>query len=92
VQRSNQTNEHRARPPAIWWVSTGAALVLVVVGLTLFPASGRDDIYITYWAAHTLSEYGQILNYEGLRVEQSSSLLHVLLLSVLHLSTHVDVP
>jgi hypothetical protein len=92
VQRSNQTNEHRARPPAIWWVSTGAALVLVVVGLTLFPASGRDDIYITYWAAHTLSEYGQILNYEGLRVEQSSSLLHVLLLSALHLSTHVDVP
>ena len=37
--------------------------------------------HITCWPAYTLSHFGQILNYNGDRVEQSSSLLQVLLLA-----------
>ena len=60
------------------------ALALVLAGLLLFPSAGQDDTHITCWPAYTLSHFGQILNYNGQRVEQSSSLLQVLLLAVLH--------
>lgn len=56
-------------------------LTPAAIGLVLFTSSGRDDAHITYWAAHTLSTQGQVLNYNGERLEQSSSLLHVLLLA-----------
>lgn len=51
------------------------------MGILLFPAAGTDDVYITYWPAYTLSQYGDILNYNGERIEQSSSLLHTLVIS-----------
>jgi hypothetical protein len=63
---------------------------LVLVGVLLFPSAGRDDSHITYWAAYVLSHFGEILNYNGDRVEQSSSLLHVLLLAGLHLVSGID--
>ncbi|AUX28516.1 MULTISPECIES: hypothetical protein [Sorangium] len=62
----------------------GSAVVIAVIaafvllGFVLLSAPGHDDSHITYWAAHTLEEHGQILNYNGERVEQSSSLAHVL--------------
>ena len=59
--------------------------------LVLFCSTGRDDNYLTYWAAHTLASFGTILNYNGLPVEQSSSLLHVILLALLHRITGVDI-
>ena len=65
--------------------------VLVTVGLLLFPSAGHDDTHITCWPAYTLSHFGQILNYNGDRVEQSSSLLQVLLLAALHKVTRIDV-
>jgi len=65
--------------------------VLVTVGLLLFPSAGHDDTHITCWPAYTLSHVGQILNYNGDRVEQSSSLLQVLLLAALHKVTRIDV-
>ena len=55
--------------------------VLILISLTLFPSAGRDDAHITYWSAYSLVNFGDILNYNGLRLEQSSSLLHVLILA-----------
>jgi hypothetical protein len=55
-------------------------------------SSGRDDVYITYWAAQALSEFGQIINYNGEALEQSSSLLHVILLAVLHKLSGISMP
>jgi hypothetical protein len=45
--------------------------------------SGQDDKYITYWSAHALADVGALVNYNGDRVEQSSSLTHVALLAAL---------
>lgn len=46
-----------------------------LVGLS----TGHDDSHITFWQAHTLLQQGALLNYNGERIEQSSSLLLVLL-------------
>lgn len=66
-------------------------MALFAVGGLLFPSSGRDDVHITYWAAWTLSEHGAILNYSGDRLEQSSSLLHTLLLAALTWLTDIKI-
>lgn len=57
--------------------------MLGLTGLMLFASAGRDDSHITYWSVHTLAHFGQILNYNGDRIEQSSSLLQVILLAAL---------
>jgi hypothetical protein len=57
----------------------------------LFPSSGSDDSYITYWSAYSLSEFGQIVNYNGDKIEQSSTLLLTLLLAIFHKITAVDI-
>jgi hypothetical protein len=57
--------------------------VPALLGFGLFSSTGRDDSYITIWAAEALVRFGQIVNYNGDRVEQSSSLLHVLMLALL---------
>lgn len=75
-------------PRSVWLV----AALLPVLGLVLFSSTGRDDTYITYWAAHALSRLGEIVNYNGDRVEQSSSLLHTVVLAGLHLVTTLPVP
>ncbi len=59
------------------------SVILGLAGLMLFASAGRDDAHITYWSAHTLAQFGQILNYNGDRIEQSSSLLQVILLAAL---------
>jgi hypothetical protein len=77
---------------------SSAALLLLLATLYLLPVfvlfgiGGRDDSYITYWSAHALSHYGEIVNYNGDRIEQSSSLLHVIALALLHKITHVQLP
>jgi hypothetical protein len=63
-----------------------------LVGFLLFPGAGRDDKYITFWPAHTLVELGEMVNYNGQRVEQSSTLLFVILLALVHAITGVSVP
>jgi hypothetical protein len=60
-----------------------AFLVLAVLGLLLFSSTGHDDSHITYWSAYTLSHFGRVLNYNGDPVEQSSTLLQVLLLAAI---------
>ena len=62
-------------------VSLLPTALLLAITILLFPSAGRDDTYITLWPAHTLAEHGEILNYNGERVEQSSTLLMVLLLA-----------
>ncbi len=59
----------------------------LAIGVVLFAfassywnfATSVDDAHITFFAAHSLANYGEILNYNFERVEQSSSLLHTLL-------------
>jgi hypothetical protein len=65
--------------------------LLVLIGSLFFPSSGRDDAHITYWAAYSLSYFGEVLNYNGDRVEQSSSLLQVVLLAVIGFITNIDI-
>ncbi|MGK4007750.1 hypothetical protein WMF31_34355 [Sorangium sp. So ce1036] len=73
-------------------VVLAAIAAFLLLGFVLFSAPGHDDSHITYWAAHTLKELGQILNYNGERVEQSSSLAHVVLLALLGALTRVPLP
>ncbi|MEM6794956.1 MAG: hypothetical protein AAF725_13335 [Acidobacteriota bacterium] len=47
----------------------------------LFPTPGQDDFFITLWPATTLAWDGEIVNYSGERIEQSSALLLTLLLA-----------
>jgi hypothetical protein len=67
------------------------SVVLVFIGYLFFPSAGRDDAHITYWAAYSLSHFGEVLNYNGDRVEQSSSLLQVVLLAVIGFITKIDI-
>jgi hypothetical protein len=67
------------------------SVVLVLIGSLFFPSAGRDDAHITYWAAYSLSHFSEVLNYNGDRVEQSSSLLQVVLLAVTGFITKVDI-
>lgn len=57
-------------------------MLALTAGLALFLSTGHDDAYITFWSAHSLLELGEIVNYSGDRVEQSSSLLHTLWLAL----------
>ncbi len=68
-----------------------ASLILLSLGIVFFFFTGRDDSYITYWPAYTLSHFGEILNYNGNRLEQSSSLLLVLLLAVIAWITKIKI-
>lgn len=58
-----------------------AVIVLLAQCFFLYGNTARDDAFFTYWSAHSLAEYGKILNYSGDRVEQSSTLLHTVLLA-----------
>jgi hypothetical protein len=60
-----------------------AALLGLALAILLFGQGGQDDTYITYWPARTLAEHGEIVNYNGIRLEQSSSLSLVVLLALL---------
>jgi uncharacterized membrane protein len=78
---------HRGLGSALLAAGVGAALAVV-----LFSSTGSDDCYITYWSAWSLAEYGEIANYNGVRVEQSSSLLHTVVLALLRVATGGSLP
>jgi hypothetical protein len=67
------------------------ALLFLLAGFCLYGSAGHDDSHITFWSSYTLSEYGDILNYNGERVEQSSSLLLTLLIALVAKITTFDV-
>src|SRR5206468_8102680 len=64
----------------------------VVAGAVLFGSTAQDDSYISYWPAHTLANFGRIVNYNGEAVEQSSSLLWVLCLGLFAFISRLSVP
>ncbi len=66
-------------------------IILISLGLMLFVSSGHDDSFITYWSVHSLVNHGAILNYNGEYIEQSSSLLHVLILSIAYGLTGINI-
>lgn len=68
-----------------------SALLLTAFAFLLFGSAGHDDSHITYTAALQLANTGNILNINGQFVEQSSSLLHVLLLAFLHKHTGIEI-
>jgi len=70
----------------------GAVVCLVALGWVLFSSSGRDDAYITFWSAHTLATNGEITNYNGETVEQSSSMGFVVALALLNRVSTVGIP
>lgn len=65
---------------------------MLISGFVLFGPTGRDDVYKTLWPALTFAESGQILNYNGEALEQSSSLLHVVLLGSISRLTGINLP
>lgn len=62
-----------------YWLLPLIPLWLYAICIVSF---GHDDSHITYWAAHSLANSGDIHNYNGERVEQSSSLLLTLWLAL----------
>ncbi len=80
-----------ARPPEFetrsHWrtpLLTLAPALLLAIGGLLFPAAGRDDAHIGYWVASGLAKFGRVINYNGEAIEQSSTLLHALVLAAAH--------
>lgn len=73
-------------------VSVIAALALLTLGGFFLGFSGSvDDAHITFWAAQALATEGSIVNYNFERVEQSSALLQVLVLALLHSISKIPV-
>lgn len=68
------------------------SLLYLLQLMIFFGIGGRDDSYITYWSAYSLAEMGEIVNYNGDRIEQSSSLLQVLLLAAMYKITGLSIP
>ncbi|HSC75528.1 MAG TPA: hypothetical protein VLB90_04740 [Pseudomonadales bacterium] len=54
-------------------------------------STGHDDSHITFWQAQALLDYGDLRNYNGARIEQSSSLLMTLLTSLTALVTRLSI-
>lgn len=79
----------RSVPPR-WFLAT--ALAFAVLAFLIYGQSGPDDVYITYWPARALAEHGRIWNYNGVRLEQSSSLSLVIVLAILYRLTPFSMP
>ncbi|HQQ74966.1 MAG TPA: hypothetical protein PK031_07415 [Pseudomonadales bacterium] len=68
--------------------------LLLWLGFLVYGSTGHDDSHINFWNVHTLLTRGELVNYNGERVEQTTSLLQDFLtailtqLSPLHLVTH----
>ncbi len=67
-----------------------APVLLLAIGIVFFPAGGRDDAHIGYWVALCLSRFGRVMNYNGDAIEQSSTLLHALILAAAHRMSGID--
>lgn len=61
-----------------------ALVAFIWLGLTRNLGAGTDDVFITLYAGQALSDGEGIVNYNGERVEMSSSLLHTLVVAAIH--------
>lgn len=82
----------RFRNPPVLPKLAAVSLVAPMTSFILVGVGGRDDAYITYGAARQLLEHGRILNINGEWIEQSSSLLHVMLLAAGSFLTRLPLP
>lgn len=80
-------NEH------VYHVISFLVLCAMYIGLQLnwYVAAGRDDTYITLWSAFGVSQGHGFVNYNLQPAEISSSLLHVLMLSLFALLSVDDI-
>lgn len=74
------------------WLLTFSIAACLGLAFLFHSSGGEDDRYITYWAARSLADHGQILNYNGVRLEQSSSLSLVIALAILYKLTPFSMP
>lgn len=56
-------------PMALW----------LLAGFLVYGSTGHDDSHINFWNVHTLLAQGELVNYNGERVEQTTSLLQDLI-------------
>lgn len=77
--------------PVLKSVGFSVFVLLSLGGFFLGFSGSVDDAHISYWSAWALAHYGEIVNYNFDRVEQSSALLQVVLLAVLHKASGVSV-
>ena len=70
-----------------WFTITASLVGFFFIIINVYGPSGHDDSFITYIAAQQFADTFEILNTNGERVEQGSSLLHVVLLGGLSFIT-----
>jgi hypothetical protein len=93
TERTQSTGLPPRRTGMVSWLHLCWPLLLMLgLGGILFPSSGRDDVHIAYWSAYALKEFGALLSYSGVPLEQGSSLLHVALLAALSAVTGLAIP
>ncbi len=66
-------------------VLAAAIALFLWLGATRYLGAGRDDVFITLYAGQALAEGHGLVNYNGERVEMSSSLLHTLIVAAINL-------
>ncbi len=66
-------------------VLAAAIAVFLWMAATHYLGAGRDDVFITLYAGQMLAEGQGLVNYNGERVEMSSSLLHTLVVAAINL-------
>jgi hypothetical protein len=69
-----------------------AAVLLACLSIGAFVATSLDDAFISFWPAYSLASWGKLVNYNGERLEQSSSLLHVVVLAAAYRVTSIPLP
>lgn len=93
IYKNNLINNnylHNSNALPSWLLLPAAFFILAVGGFCLNFSTGIDDAHITYFVSNILANQGEILNYNLQRVEQSSSLLHVLLGALLSKITGIN--
>jgi len=85
--------QHKKKIVTLFWHSIFCLIpvtLLLLSGILFFSSAGRDDSHITFWAAYSLENFAEILNYNGDRIEQSSSLLYTILLAFISSLSSMD--
>jgi hypothetical protein len=81
---------HKESPPRLRPVTGYLICLPLILIFTYVGAAGHDDSHITFWQAWTLNHHHALLNYNGDRIEQGSSLLHTLLTALTARLTGLD--
>jgi len=75
-----------------WWKYSVVGIFSSIAAFVVVGVGGVDDSYITGWVALNISRSGSLSNFNGDSIEQSTSLLHVLILGTLRFVTRLPVP